>query len=121
VLVSPVPIWWVFTGGTAYLLSLILRAVKFYFVLPLLILAASQLRQDRSLRTPAIMFVFFTGFGLLAALSTPSLEGRHLALMVIYCLPLQRCRIFVYRERGTAVIDSRAPHVHSWFSSTWRG
>lgn len=75
--VFPIPFWIGFQLESAYSLFKSLNVVFLYFLVPLLGLSATQLWQNRSERTPAIMFVLFLSLGFTLAIAGTSLETRH--------------------------------------------
>jgi len=51
--------------------------IFFYFLLPLLALSLHKIWKDKSIRSPAILFLLLFSFGFTVAMAGTSLETRH--------------------------------------------
>lgn len=106
--VFPIPFWSGFQLESANTLFKSTNVIYFYFVLPLLFMALRQLKRQKSMRTPSLLFLAFLSFGVTLAIAGTSLETRHFGafLFPIFVLatvpdlrvPLhwQRYKIYVY-------------------------
>lgn len=73
----PIPFWLGFQLESVYHLYKSCNVVFFYFLLPLLGLAARELWKNKAQRTPAFLFILFVTIGFTIAIAGTSLESRH--------------------------------------------
>jgi len=103
--VFPIPFWSGFQLDSAYALFKSANVIFFYFLLPLLLIAITQLLRYKAMRTPAWLFLVFLIVGFTLAVAASSLETRHfgaflLPIFVLGTLPdLRDVRILrVYKQ-----------------------
>lgn len=90
--VFPIPFWSGFQLESAYNLFKSANVIYFYFVLPLLFIALRQLKRNKAMRTPALLFLVFLSLGFTLAIASTSMETRHfgaffLPILLIATLP----------------------------------
>lgn len=117
--VFPIPVWVGFQTESAYNLFKSANAIYFYFVGPLLALAAYEIYRSRELRTLPVMFLSTVIVGFTLAIAGTSLETRHIGsflvpLVVLALIPdLGRAAVWrTYRYLvGIVVFGAVAVHM----------
>jgi len=81
--VYPIPFWIGFQFESAYSFFKSTNVIFFYFFLPLIFITLSQLKCQKWMRTPGIMFMFFLALGFILAIAATSLETRHFGTFLL--------------------------------------
>lgn len=84
----PIPFWVGLMGDSVYHLFKSFHVLFMYAVMPLFGLALWRLVTDKSLRTPAALFMVFCLCGFTQSVVLTSLEGRHLGAFIVPLLVL---------------------------------
>jgi hypothetical protein len=80
--VFPIPFWSGFQSGTAHHFFKSTNVIFFYFLLPLLVLSLRKVWADKSVRSPAIIFLLLFSTGFTVAIAGTSLETRHFGVFL---------------------------------------
>ena len=80
---SPIPFWSGVLDSSAYHLYKSMNAVFFYFVVPLILLAAYKLYVYKVCRSQVLMFHDFLFVGFVIAISLTSIEARHMGVFLV--------------------------------------
>ena len=118
----PIPFWTGFQMESAYSLFKSFNVIFFYFLLPLLMLAAIRLWASKTERTPSALFLLFTSTGFTLAVAGTSLETRHFGaflslILVLALLPDLRTRSTLnsYRQLLIVTLTGVALIHLTWF------
>jgi len=81
--VFPIPFWIGFQFESVYHLYKSINVIFFYFVIPLLILAVSNVYYNKNVRSSEILFMLFISLGFVAGIAITSLETRHFGAFLV--------------------------------------